>query len=143
MALIEFQNNSAPYLNADNLNNNFQELSDSSKGNILWTNLSVTNTFNSQTIDLSSSNYNFYEIIYASNITTGALYFNTGKIPKGKGTRISVSAGSTTNGPYIYFRTVNYTNDTQLSFTDASVTYSSTMTTNNDQIIPAYVIGYK
>lgn len=26
MALIEFQNNSAPYLNAENLNNNFNEL---------------------------------------------------------------------------------------------------------------------
>lgn len=33
MALIEFQNNSAPYLNAENLNNNFNEVNIVSKDN--------------------------------------------------------------------------------------------------------------
>ena len=43
MALIEFVNDSAPYLSAENLNNNFEYLDDKIQSNIVIENISITN----------------------------------------------------------------------------------------------------
>lgn len=158
-------NNSSPYINADNLNKIENQLETNTNdietntndietnttniqtntenitnitGTILWTNQNPTNDFSQQTITLSSSDYDCYEIIYRQNTTTSRI-LNTGKIIKGYGTLLMQSIGQN------QFRTINYVSDTSLEIYDNQelTTYGTTTTNDNRINIPLYVIGYK
>ena len=106
-------------------------------GTKLWTNANPTASFSSQTITLSESlaNYNCYEIIFKQNKNaTNERYFTTGKIPVGHGTILSYITSNNT-----YRATETTVSGNTISFENAYVG----STTNNDSVIPIYVIGYK
>ena len=62
-------------------------------GKILWTNESPTSNFASQDMNLSSSDYDCYEIIYKLDKSSSQT-FSTGKTIKGSGTYLQVATGA-------------------------------------------------
>jgi hypothetical protein len=102
-------------------------------GKTLWENQNPTASFSSQTITLSESlaNYSCYEIIFRQSKTT-TRYFSTGKIPVGYGTILNAYANN-------YRPTGTTVSDNTIAFENASVNG----TTNNEYVIPVYVVGYK
>ena len=111
-------------------------------GTVLWTNPSPTSNFDGQNIALNSSDYDCYEIIYKV-YKTEDYYINSGRTPKGHGKRIMQIAGTNNEGPYNYIRDITYNSDTSLTIGACNVYWASSTTTNNAQMIPVYVIGYK
>lgn len=113
------------------------------KGQILWTNPHPTSNFAAQSITLSSSNYDIYEVIYSSE-ASGSLsgVLNTSRSIKGYGTVLETinPAGSLTP---IRVRNVNYVSDTSLSFSTGYSSNAYPLPSDNSKCIPLYVIGYK
>lgn len=71
MALVEFVNDSAPYLNAENLNNNFNELNNKIEGKGLTKlNTYEINTKETYTLSDNINNYDFIIILATSNAYT-------------------------------------------------------------------------
>lgn len=102
-------------------------------GNKIWTNTSPDSSFASQTITLTEDldTYNCYEIIFRQN-KTSTRYFSTGKIPVGHGTILNAYSNN--------FRPTGTTvSGNTITFENASVGG----TTNNEYVIPVYVIAYK
>lgn len=112
-------------------------------GKILWTNPNPTSAFASQTITLSSDDYDYYEVIYYANATTHERSFSTGKALKGTGTRLNFSyAGN--SGVNVFSRTIDYQSDnTFLVDVGYMGVGSSARTENNIYCVPLYIIGYK
>ena len=110
-------------------------------GTMLWTNPDPTADFDSQNITLSTGDYDFFEILYTTNDKTSML--NTGKIKKGFNTLLQAGVGSSSQGPYNFFRSVTYTNDTTFNVGVGLEAYASQRPTNAGVCIPLYVIGYK
>lgn len=133
MALIEFQNNTSPYLNADNLNNNFNYLDENNKnlkGKILWVNPNPTNNISTETtITLSSNDYDVLEIYYKLFASTTDMDIK--KVVKGFSTRLTVIGVG-----YYSMRRFIYNND---------ITYTIGIDSENasDRSIPLYIVGYK
>lgn len=108
-------------------------------GQILWTNPNPTSSFSTQTITLSSDNYDMYEVIYYSSITL-ASQMSTGRIKKGQ---------------TIYLQQTYYDiNLSQIRIRQRDISYGSGLSLNiqnaktngnteNTALIPMYVIGYK
>ena len=105
-------------------------------GQILWTNSSPTSTFEAQTIILSSSDYDFYEVYCSYNNSTASSYVNAYKTIKGKG--IIMDNQGYTSGLSVR-RKIDYTNATHLLISSA---YGGA-NIDNGYLIPIYVIGYK
>lgn len=124
------------------VNGNYTETTDSINeintnlgGIILWTNPNPTSSFAAQTITLSSSDYDFYEI-YCSYSNQTSQYLNCYKSIKGEGTIMSLHGFSTNLSAR---RKVDYNNATSLIISDAN----GDNATNNSYLIPRYIIGYK
>ena len=108
---------------------------------LLWTNPNPSaSSFSTQTITLSSDDYDCYEIIYQFS-QMNVVLSNTGKIPKGNNVNIFSVFNNSTNTHLHSNRLIRYENDTTLY---AENCYSSTENdTTNSRCIPLYVIGYK
>lgn len=106
------------------------------KGTILWTNPSPASAFASQTITLSSGDYDFYEVFFTYNNTTASQYANGFKTIKGKGSIISENGYGT--GLSVR-RKIDYTDDTHLLVSDGM----NGNAVGNGYLIPIYVVGYK
>lgn len=110
---------------------------------IIWTNDKLNKGMGINTkMDLSSDDYDFYEIIYILNTTNQDYYFSSGKIPKGKGTVLNVSTGGI-NGLVVSQRNIVYVNDIQLSTQACYTVLSTSRTADETVLIPAFVIGHK
>lgn len=105
------------------------------KGVILWTNPNPNANFDSQTINLSSSDYDVLEFYYKYSKSIN--YVLSTKIFKGQDARI-LSFSSTTS-PYIYYRNINYNTDTSYSVGNNTGLYNN----DNANNILLYVVGYK
>jgi hypothetical protein len=131
------------------VNNNATETSKNSTnianitGTILWTNPNPTSSFTSQTVTLSSDDYDMLEIIYISE-STGTLnrLLKTVKSLKGYNTILEITnpLGSTTP---IRTRNVTYVSNTSLTFSDGYAGNVYPLSTDNSKCIPLYIIGYK
>lgn len=99
-------------------------------GTILWTNPNPTSDFASQTITLSSDDYDMLEIIYITFNTNNQT--SSVKILKGYNTRLITSLSSGT----VYTRDYTYNSDT-------SYTIGNTTGGNDSNLYPLYIIGYK
>ena len=125
------------------VNNNATETSSNTTnisnitGQILWTNPNPTNPMEAQTITLSSSNYDMYEVIFYGSIT-GADTLTTGRIPKG-GNFFLQQIYNTGTGDVVRNRKIQYVSDTSMTVTDGTQGNSQ----NNNANIPTYIIGYK
>lgn len=127
-------NASAIETNSNNITANTNAIGDL-QGEIVWTNANPTSAFGSQTITLNKSldNYNCYEIMFRQNTnTTNKRYMTTGKIPVGHGTILNAYSNN-------YRATGTTVSGNTISFESASVGG----TTDNEYVIPVYVIGYK
>jgi hypothetical protein len=108
------------------------------KGKIIWTNPNPTNNFDAQTITLDESldNYDEYEILVLQS-TTNSRLISTGRIPVGHGTIISYNTSS-----YLYRPTGTIVSGDTISFEDGKGVVGTTVTVQNESIVPMYVIGY-
>lgn len=102
---------------------------------ILWTNPNPTSSFASQTITLSSGDYDFYEVFFIYSTQT-TQYANGIKTIKGKGLIGSIIGYG---NPNLLRRKIDYTDATHLLVASA---YMGSNTDDN-YMIPIYVIGYK
>lgn len=117
------------------VNNNATELTNIT-GQILWTNSNPTSSFSPQTITLSSSDYDMYEVIYYSSITQAG-QMATGKIKKGENLYLTQTYYDTQ--VRVRQREVNYSSDLSLNVQEAK----NNGNVQNTDLIPIYVIGYK
>lgn len=102
-------------------------------GEILWTNSSPTTSFDSQNVNLSSSNYDL--ILWLAKTSENEAYLVSGFSIKGYGTRlINVALLNTRT------RLINYVSDTVYFIDDA---YKQDNTVANGAIIPYCAIGIK
>lgn len=126
--------------NGDNINMNLSSDYNTALQNyfeckILWTNPSPTSSFTSQTITLSSGDYDFYEIFFTYSVSTSQ-YANGTKAVKGKGL---IGAIIGYGNSVLLRRKVDYTDATHLLVASA---YNGSAIDDN-YMIPIYVIGYK
>lgn len=117
-----------------------------SKSKVLWNNPNPNAEFGSQNITLSSSDYDYLEVLYTAQGSNDQYIKSTGKIPKGKDIKIDdvYIQHSNTNAIRIYSRLLSYTNATTFSVNSAR--YASSFTSsevNNNFAIPYKIIGYK
>ena len=138
-------NNSAPKINATNLNNMENGIKTNDmliaglRGEVVWTNSNTGTTFDAQQILLSKSmtNYSYYEILYMQTTTTSRI-LTSGKIPVGYGTIL----GYTTSYP-MFRPTQEFVNGNTITFEDCKKTTAlGTTSTENTAIIPYKVIIY-
>ena len=108
-------------------------------GKIIWTNPDPSINFSAQTITLDESldNYDEYEILVLQS-TQNSRLMSTGRIPVGHGTIISYNTSS-----YLYRPTGSSVSGNTIYFEDAKGVAGTTVTVQNDAVIPMYVIGYK
>ena len=109
---------------------------------VLWTNPNPTSSFLSQTITLSSDDYDMLEVFY--KIGNNETNIITQKIIKGYGTLLQCNIVAN-NNIYHRFRTFDRTNDTKYSVGSGyqQITNSGTSSQADSSIIPIYIIGYK
>lgn len=116
-------------------------------GQILWTNSDPTSNFSSQTITLSSDDYDVLEIFFA--YTTGGTRTTSHRFLKGTGASLEIffdiNVGSSQSTSFAQ-RLISYSNDTSLDITDCGKRTGagpSTPDVSNNMVIPLYVVGYK
>lgn len=143
MALVEFNNDSTPYLNAENLNANFNEL----KGVLLYNNPSGSN--NSITLNDNLSNYSYIEIFYNAENR-----YNSQKIPNPNGKSVSTCV-AIVFGINIYYKNAEWkltenninflSGDSYAVQTTTAVPQGSVFDwqSNTKEVYITQVIGYK
>lgn len=112
------------------------------RGTVLWTNPSPTQTFASQTITLSSSDYDYLEIYFyasKSNVRTKTVVYEKGEY----GFLMDYCASGSSVGPRTFVRNANVTNNTSVFFENGYEGYNSGEYLQNDGVIPIKIIGYK
>ena len=110
------------------------------KGKILWTNPNPMSEFVSQTIKLSSSDYDYLEFIFKSDYNDNTKVIISGRTIKGYGVRTSYT--SITSFKF-WSRQINYNSETNYDIDNCMVITSSSGSVSNTNLIPLYVIGYK
>lgn len=112
-------------------------------GQILWENPNKSSAFASQTITLSSSDYDVYEIFYYN--WTSQKFYSSVKTKKGNNAILQTMILNSNRG-YVGARNVYYSSPTSLSFADNySIIESNAIAVGvtNDWNVPIYIIGYK
>lgn len=133
MALVEFQDNQAPYLNAENLNHNFNEL----KGTILYENSNGSS--GAITLNDEINNYNFIEIFFKD---VNGRYGST-KSESGNGIEIDISSFQTTTGnARILNRVVKITGNELIDIVNGYVAFNSNTRIEENVIFITKIIGY-
>lgn len=118
----------------------YEEVEESEK--IGWTNPKPTDAFSGEIV-LTESNYDFYEIIYYLSSNDSSFAFNSGKIPKGKGTVLTVATASL-SGVVGSQRNITYDSSTNKFTSVNSFSYSASSRKNdNTVLIPYQIILYK
>ncbi len=117
---------------------------------LLWENANPSSEFAEQTINLISSDYDSYEIIWkhqsndVNNVT-----FSTGKIPKGSSTQLyeALSFGTQGFNYLILSRQVTYVSDNQISFAKGARTIDNNGSIEKNYFnivaIPVKIYGYR
>ena len=107
-------------------------------GTILWTNNNPTSSFATQTITLSSDNYDMLLIIYKTDLTIYNAHSEI--IIKGYGGQLDFFSTAVENRRWA--RRFAWVSDTQIEFQDAWYFDGNSSTKQNDSLIPLYVVGY-
>lgn len=110
---------------------------------ILWTNPNPTSSFASQTITISSNDYDYLVLIPTHNISN-QIKAPACIMPKGTGGRIvsADASSSSTYIPMVMARDVTRVSDTQFTISNCRYNYGSTYTeTRNDLLVPYQIIG--
>lgn len=123
-----------------------QEAINYSKPIVLWENSSPTSSFSSQSISLSSSDYNYIEIYYYDWVTSSRRDIKCVKALKGYNINLDAVFQSTTESMmYLASRRVIYTDATHLSVTNVKGLNSQQLTVEsiNEICVPVKILGYK
>ena len=142
MALIEFVQNQPPYINASNLNHNFNEF----KGVVLY-NPSTPTTDTNITLNDSATNYSFLEIFYYRSVdgNTSKTYSNI-KIDNPNNKRLNLPILIIDNlNIYIFGARYTIEND-KLTFLNGGYSLNcqcDPVTSTSSQIYIEKIIGYK
>lgn len=118
-----------------------KEINGSLKPNLLWENPSPDAAFASQTITLSSSDYDALLIFYRYGSNNIKRCMNTIML-KGYDGFLDVAqfqSGTISN----VFRTITRNDDTSFTLGDTSLVIGSSVTTNNNLIVPLKIYGIK
>ncbi len=114
-----------------------------SKPEVLWQNPSPSSDMaNNASINLSTDDYNSYEVLWVMSTSDTSNVFSSGIIPKGKSTILNTArcaSGGTTN----YERPINYNSDTLLK---SGIPYSATASARSataSVLIPYMILGWK
>lgn len=112
-------------------------------GQILWTNSAPSGEFASQTISLSSSDYDEIGIYYYDyRVSKGMQYI---RAKKGENIRLTTTFWYDSK-IYIANRKIDFTTSTSVAIDNATGIETGAITTPvvaNDQCIPVYFVGYK
>lgn len=109
-------------------------------GKVLWTNPNPMSEFVSQTIKLSSSDYDYLEFIFKSDYNDSTKIIISSKAVKGYGVRTSYTSVTSFR---FWCRQINCNSETNYSVGDCVLITASSGTVSNTNLIPLYVIGYK
>ena len=108
----------------------------------LWSNSNPSVNFNTQTITLSSSDYDYYVVLYSLMIGGGNLKCTICK--KGQSGFLDFAYGNNSAKNINGWRSVSITDDTHLTISDATLIYPANNTyTNNEWAIPYQILGLK
>lgn len=128
------------------VNDNYSKIT-GVQGTILWTNPNPTSNFGSQTITLSSGDYDVLEFYIASD--ANKIYMFIEKTLKGSGISptyiVDINAGYNQYTGFVQ-RNIKYSTDTTYSIANCLERRQAAQLTpsvNNSYMIPLYVIGYK
>ena len=112
-------------------------------GQILWTNSNPSNSFSSQTITLSSGDYDEIGIYYYDyRVSKGMQYI---RAKKGESIRLTTTFWYDSK-IYIASRKIDFTTSTSVAIDNATGIETGAITTPvvaNAQCIPIYFVGYK
>lgn len=114
-----------------------------SGGKLLWTNPNPTSSFASQTVTLSSDDYDMLEIFYYDYVGTNNMYST--KLIKGNSGNLMAMFQYNDHG-YIGSRKVLYNSDTSYMFTNGVTIVQSdnfNRAGTGEWCVPIYIIGYK
>lgn len=110
------------------------------RGTVLWENPDPTVDFSSQTLTLSSADYDYLELYYKFGTTYNIV--STMKTVKGYECRMFMMAG-TSNGVEAYYRDLIRYNDTSFRISTCFKAVATTESETNAYIIPIKIVGYK
>jgi hypothetical protein len=111
------------------------------EGKILWTNPNPTSSMAGNTeINLSSSDYDVLEVFYKVRHINEPV--SSTKTLKGYSIGLC-GGGYYADGIATYTRTIGRTDDTHFNSGEAFGVNKSSDFTNNDMLIPIYIVGYK
>lgn len=111
--------------------------------NVLWTNLNPTSSFESQSIVLSSGDYNYLEIYFKTYIAQDNV--KSVKVEKGQNAVLDCAFYYNSKN-YMGTRQITYTDATHLSVGEGHAIIQDDVLNNgvtNEWIIPIKIIGYK
>lgn len=109
-------------------------------GNILWTNPNPANDFPSQTITLSSDDYDILEFFWRSDVVGNRVY-STRTL---KGHSVQSDFNSTAVSTRAWRRRAEFVSNTSYNVGDCvRVEYNQTSFNENAYCVPLYVVGYK
>lgn len=106
------------------------------KQTLLWQNTEPNDAFVSQTITLSSSDYDYIEIYFRNDPNNTACFSQ--RALKGYGTYLFFESFATSSK---WVRKFDRTSDTQFSVSNC--VFIGDSSTANSQCVPLYVVGYK
>lgn len=110
------------------------------KGTVLWTNPNPTSDFSSQTITLSSDDYDVLEFFYGYDTSGGRVVSE--RTIKGNGVQFDVY--STVVPTRAWRRRAEFVSNTSYSIGNCTrMEYNQTSYNENGFCVPLYVIGYK
>lgn len=117
---------------------------------VLWENANPSSEFAEQTVNLISSDYDSYEIIWKHQYNdTSNITFSTGKLPKGSSTQLyeALSFGTQGYNYLILSRQVTYVSDNKFSFAKGARTIDNNGSIEknyfNTVAIPVKIYGYR
>lgn len=139
----------------EKIKNNYSNDSDSAyscnyvnkfiKETILWTNPNPTLLFTSQTITLSSDDYDYLECFYYNYTVSGFQQVQSVKVPKGYSFNLATTIFASNNMHY-GSRPVTRNSDTSFTFeaNKGVAAYNpSVIVTDNSWAVPIKIVGYK
>lgn len=115
------------------------------KETVLWTNPNPNISFASQTITLSSDNYDYFECFYYNYAVAGYRQIQSVKVPKGYSFNLATTIFAVDNLHYAS-RPVTRNSDTSFTFGENKgiASYNpSTVITDNSWAVPIKIVGYK
>lgn len=111
-------------------------------GKLLWANQNPTSAFTSSSINLTTNNCDFFEVIYATNLSETNETASTGRIPFGKRVRLN-DCFAWGNTMKVVQRVITTSSNTTLTLEAGYSGVPGSVGADNSACVPLYVIGYK